>query len=115
MGDPRFWYGFVACAALVFLALLPGVLFPRRRTVVLYEPHDRAPVPYSDPFYNAGSEKLRHARTGTALREHRERLKQTRLSYDTRRSPQASHIREARKLAVWHPHPDDAMPSWGLW
>lgn len=53
LSAPQFWYGFVACAAVVFLTLLPAALFPRR-TVIVYSLPDRAPVPLSDPFYKPG-------------------------------------------------------------
>ena len=86
-----------------------------RRTVRVVTLTDRAPVPYSDPFYKSDPEGLRHIRTGTALREHRERLKQAHPSYDTLSYSQSPRIKEARKKAVWHPHPDDSLPSWGLW
>ena len=115
LSAPQFWYGFVACAALVLLALLPRALFPRRK-IVVYSPIDPAPAPSSDPFYKPGAERYLPNRTGTALREHREKLNETRPSYDGRRpSPQPGHINEARKRAVWYPHPDDALPSWGSW
>ena len=105
LGAPQFWMGFVACTVLVFLALLPAALFPRRK-VLVYSIPDHAPIPPSDPFYKPGSEKRTPNRAGTALRENREKLRE-------RRSAQPKHISEARKRAVWHPHPDDVLPSWG--
>lgn len=114
LGAPQFWLGFVACATLVFLALLPRTLFPRKRAVV-YSVTDRAPAPFSDPFHKPGNGTSMSTRTGTALLEHRKHLKETRPSYDSRRPTRPGNIAEARKRAVWHPHPDDDLPSWGAW
>lgn len=114
LSAPQFWYVFVACATLVFLALLPGVLFPRR-TVLVHSQEDRAPVPPSDPFYKPGAEPRYRSGTGSALREHRRKLNEERPSYDTKLPSQSPHTREARRQVVWHPHPDDCLPSWGVW
>jgi hypothetical protein len=114
LSAPQFWYGFVACAALVILALLPTALFPRR-TVLVHSTPVRAPVPLSDPFYKPGPYKRLPTRARTALREHREKLEETRPPFDARRSSRLAHINEARKQAIWHPHPDDAVPYWNLW
>ena len=114
LSAPQFWLGFVACAVLVFLAVLPGALFPRKR-VIVYSIPDHAPIPSRDPFYKPGSEKRVPNRAGTALRENREKLKELRPAHGEYHSPQPKHISEARKRAVWHPHPDDALPSWGSW
>ena len=114
LGAPQFWYGFVVCAALIFLALLPRVLFPRRK-VIIYSIPERAPIPLFDPFYKLGAENHVSDRQGTSLREHREKLKEARSPYNKRRSSQPTHIKEARKRAVWHPHPDDSLPVWDRW
>ena len=114
LGVPQFWLGFVACAVLVLLALLPASLFPRRK-VIVYSIPDHAPIPSEDPFYKPASEKRRPSRTGTMAVENREKLGERRPAHDGRRSAQPRYISEARKRAVWHPHPDDALPSWGSW
>lgn len=113
LSAPQFWYGFVACAVLVFLALLPSALFPRR-TVVVYTMPDRAPSPTRDPFYKPGSGRYLSPNAGTALREHRSRLAEERRerSNPNQRS-QGGRINDARKRAIWHPHPDD-LQTWGL-
>ena len=112
LGAPQFWYGFVACATLVFLALLPSIPFPRKG-VIVYDIPERAPVPTSDPFYKPGSRRYTTNRMGTARREHRHGLAEERLHSGTKHNPQRGRTDSARKKrAIWHPHPDD-QPTWG--
>ena len=114
LSAPQFWYGFVACAALTFLALLPTMLFPRR-TVIVYSIPDRAPVPQVDPFYKPGFDNA-SGRTVTALRPQGEKRRQAQAPWDKRPpSLRRYRIGQARKKAIWHPHPDDSLPSWGSW
>lgn len=106
-GAPQFWLGVVACAAFVFLAMAPTALRPRR-TVEVYRVYERAPTPLRDPFYKPGSEmySIRSARVEARRQSH----------HRTGRIPVAGSrtVHEARKRAVWHPHPDDELPPWKL-
>ena len=112
LGAPEFWYGFAACAVLVFLALLPSTLFPRR-TVTVYTVPDRAPTSSQDPFYKPGSSRYISSNKNTALREHRSRLMEERREHGSNdQRSQSNRIRSARKRALWHPHPDD-LQTWG--
>ncbi len=44
---PQFWYGVVACASLVFLALFS------RRTVIIYSLPEPSPSPFNGPIRQA--------------------------------------------------------------
>ena len=106
LGAPQFWLGVVACAALVLVAVAPSALRPRR-TVEVYRIFDRAPAPVRDPFYKPGP--VVHP----AMPPRATTRAEGSAPYLTGRAPalKRNAIREARKRAVWHPHPDDEQPS----
>ena len=99
MGAPKFWYGFVTCAALIGLALLPRALLLPPKPLIFYRTPERATIPLTDPFYVPGIDKSAPYRAGNALREHRERPKEARPWYD-KASAQSRHVKNARKQAI---------------
>ena len=131
-GAPQFWLGVISCAALVLLAVTPTVFRPRR-TVRVYRSYgstpvapsgsvpqvgqfERAPVPPRDPFCKPALVTLPPNLRDSALR--RSEKKTSRREPDDpfgrKRTVDRDAIREARKRAVWHPHPDDELPAWRL-
>lgn len=108
LGAPQFWLG-AARAALDLLAAARSVLRPRK-TVEGYRISERAPAPPRDPFYKAGPVVRPVAPQPTATRA------RSTSPYRTGRipAPRRNAMGEARKRAVWHPHPDDDLPPWRL-
>ncbi len=104
---PQFWYGVVACASLVFLALLSAALFPRR-TVIIYSLPEPSPSPFKR-IHSTSQVSLigpyLHAPTPHCGNTPGQAQGDLRIS--EKRASQPRHIKDARKRAIWHPHPND--------
>lgn len=131
--------GGLACAALVLVAVVPTAFRPSRTTRVYgtYGPvpvatpgplrFARAPAPERDPFCKPNLVTRPPDLLDGALREPEEEHTRTFRRKPVRRGREGAGpsgqgwavdrlaIDEARKRAVWHPHPDDELPAWKMW
>ena len=132
-GAPQFWLGAISCAALVLLAATPMAFRPRR-TVRVYPTYGSTPVAPSDLSLRVGQFEwapprdpfckptlvtrppdlldfaLRRSEKKTGKKTSR---REAGDPFGRKRTVDRDAIREARKRAVWHPHPDD-VPTWKL-
>lgn len=120
LGAPQFWLGVVSCASFILVISLVAFHSPKR-VVEMYRLHDCAPLPPRDPFHRTRSTSRPRGLPLEARRDekddlfHTARLTVSEIDAEAREVRAVENrIKEARKRAMWHPHPDDDLPAWKL-